>query len=82
MGFKFQKRIKLGKNIGINISKSGVTPSYRSKKGSISTKGYSIKTGISGLTYRKGFSKSKNNGCLVILMVFLILGSLTIIAQL
>ncbi|WP_408611518.1 DUF4236 domain-containing protein [Flavivirga abyssicola] len=74
MGFRFQKRIKLGKNLGVNISKSSITPSYRTKKGSISSKGYSIKTGIPGLTYRKIFSKSSRGGCLVVLMVFLMLG--------
>lgn len=41
MGFRYQKRIKLGKGFGLNISKLGIKPSYRSKKGSISTKGYS-----------------------------------------
>jgi hypothetical protein len=43
MGFRFQKRIKLGKGIGLNISKSGISPSIRTKKGSISSKGYSIR---------------------------------------
>lgn len=72
MGFRFQKRIKLGKNLGINISKSGFSPSYRTKQGSVSTKGYSIRTGIKGVTYRKTFSKAKNSGCLLVL-VFLIM---------
>jgi len=65
MGFRFNKRIKLGKGLGVYISKSGITPSYRTKRGSLSSKGYSIRTGISGLTYRKTFSKSKNSGCLL-----------------
>lgn len=63
MGFRFQKRINFGKGIGLNISKSGITPSVRTKSGSLSTKGYSIKTGISGVGYRKNFSNSKNSGC-------------------
>ena len=65
MGFRFQKRIKLGKRFGINISKSGVTPSYRGKRGSLSSKGYSIRTGIPGLNYRKAFKKSQGSGCLL-----------------
>ena len=63
MSFRFQKRIKLGKGLGINISKSGISPSYRTKKSSVSSKGYSVKTGIPGLTFRKTFSKSSKSGC-------------------
>jgi hypothetical protein len=74
MGFRFQKRIKLGKGIGFNISKSGISPSIRTKKGSISSKGYSIRTGIPGLTYRKTFSQSSKGGCLGF---FIILISIT-----
>ena len=73
MSFRFQKRIKLGKGLGINVSKSGITPSYRTKKGSVSSKGYSVRTGIPGLTYRKVFSKSSKSGCatsFLILIVF------------
>ncbi|MBV7268032.1 DUF4236 domain-containing protein [Winogradskyella luteola] len=69
MGFRFQKRIKLGKRFGINISKSGITPSYRTKKGSLSSKGYSINTGIPGLNYRKTFSKSSKSGCSIFVLI-------------
>lgn len=68
MGFRFHKRVKLGKSFGVHISKSGITPSFRSKRGSLSSKGYSIRTGIPGLTYRKTFSKAKNSGCLILFM--------------
>lgn len=71
MGFRLQKRIKLTKNLGVNISKSGITPSYRTKKGSISAKGYSVRTGISGVTYRKSFSKASKSGCMLILFLLL-----------
>ncbi len=71
MALRFNKRIKLGKGLGINVSKSGITPSYRSKRGSLSSKGYSLKTGIPGLTYRKTFSKAKNSGCLIVVFLFL-----------
>ena len=71
MGFRFQKRIKLGKSFGLNISKSGIRPSYRGKKGSISSKGLSLKTGIPGLVFRKTFTKQSKNGCFgVFLMLF------------
>ncbi len=72
MAFRFNKRIKLGKGLGINVSKSGITPSYRNKRGSLSSKGYSMKTGIPGLTYRKTFSKSKNSGCIFSFLVIAI----------
>lgn len=70
MGFRYQKRVKLGKGFGLNISKSGISPSYRTKRGSVSSKGYSVRTGIPGLTYRKTFSKSSKSGCLVTIGLF------------
>ncbi|MEC3965245.1 DUF4236 domain-containing protein [Flagellimonas halotolerans] len=81
MAFRFNKRVSLGKGIGLNISKSGITPSYRGKRGSLSSKGYSIRTGIPGLTYRKAFSKSKNSGCLVMLLVIILVASVLYIHQ-
>lgn len=69
MGIRFQKRINLGKGFGINISKSGITPSLRTKSGSISTKGFSIKTGVPGVTYQKRISSNKSSGCMVILII-------------
>jgi hypothetical protein len=79
MSFRFQKRINLGKGIGLNISKSGISPSVRTKRGSISTKGFSVNTGISGVNYRKNFSKSKNNGCLLFLVAPFIIIVLSIL---
>lgn len=73
MSLRFNKKINLGKGLGINISKSGITPSYRSKRGSLSYKGYSVRTGIPGLTHKKIFCKSKNNGCLFGLFFFILL---------
>lgn len=64
MGFRYQRRIKLTKKVGLNVSKSGVTPSIRTKYGSISPKRFSLPTGIPGLTYR-----GKNNGSLFGLIV-------------
>ena len=73
MGFRIQKRIKLGKGLGINISKSGFRPSYRTKRGSLNSKGFSVRTGIPGLTYRKSFSKSFKSGCLRFALILIIL---------
>lgn len=58
MGFRFQKRIKLGGGLGLNVSKSGISPSFRTKMGTFSKNGYSTKTGIPGIRYQ-------NSGCLV-----------------
>ena len=70
MGFRFQRRIRLGRGFGLNISKKGITPSHRNRRGSISTKGFSIRTGIPGLQFRKNFSKS---GCLVVFVTIFFL---------
>jgi hypothetical protein len=59
MGFRFQKRIKLGGGLGLNISRSGISPSLRTKMGTFSKNGYSVKTGISGVRYQ-------NSGCLLL----------------
>jgi len=59
MSFRFQKRIKLGGGLGLNISRSGISPSLRTKIGTFSKSGYSIKTGISGVRYQ-------NSGCMVL----------------
>ena len=67
MGFKFYRRIKLGKGLGLNASKSGIRASYRNKRGSINSKGYSIRTGIPGLSYGKSFGKRKSGGGMKVL---------------
>ncbi len=81
MGIRFNKRINLGKGIGINISKSGITPNVKTKMGSVSSKGYSVRTGIPGITYRKTYSKAKNSGCLLILIIFILISTLITIAS-
>ena len=65
MGFRFQKRIKLGGGLGLNVSKSGISPSLRTTQGTISSKRLSVRTGMPGISYQKNFSKSKNSGCLL-----------------
>jgi len=59
MGLRFYRRINLGRGLGLNLSKSGVSPSYRTRYGSISPRGFSIRTGIPGLSYR---GRGKNAG--------------------
>jgi hypothetical protein len=68
MAFRFQKRINLGGGAGVNLSKSGAGFSYRTKFGSFGTRGYSIRTGIPGLSYRGG--SGKNNPIAQILGLF------------
>jgi hypothetical protein len=43
MGFRFGTRINLGKGLGLNISKSGITPSLRTKVGSVIIKDFILK---------------------------------------
>lgn len=68
MGFRYQKRINLGKGVGLNVSQSGISSSYRTKHGSIGTRGFSIKTGIPGLSYRANWAKGKN-GFIIVLVI-------------
>jgi hypothetical protein len=88
MGFRFHKRVSLGGGLGLNISKSGVSPSYRTRYGSISSKGFSFRTGIAGLTYRSGFggrSRKGNAGDAILLLFvafWLVIISLLIILKL
>jgi hypothetical protein len=76
MSFRFQKRIKLGGGFGLNISKSGISPSLMTKGGTISNKGFSIRTGVSGVSYRKSFNSSKSNGCLLTVIIYFSFGVL------
>lgn len=61
MGFRIQKRIKINDKFGVNVSRSGLSPSFRGKKGSLSRRGLSLRSGIAGITYYKGFSRGKKS---------------------
>lgn len=63
MGFIFQRRLNLGQGVGFNVSKSGISPSVRTKYGSMGSKGFSLRTGIPGFYYRKRWGV-KSNGFL------------------
>ena len=65
VGLRYQKRVNLGGGAGLNVSKSGVSPSYRTKYGSIGFKGFSFRTGIPGLSFRSSFG-GKNGGAFLI----------------
>src|ERR1700694_4692336 len=69
MGFRFQRRINLGGGAGLNLSKSGISPSYRTKYGSIGPKAFSIRTGIPGLTYRGGKGRGGQGAAIVLLLM-------------
>ncbi len=59
MGLRLQRRLKLFGGFGLNFSKSGISWSFRGPDGSVGSKRYSIRTGISGLTYVGGYSKRR-----------------------
>ncbi len=66
MGFRFYKRINIGGGLGFNVSKSGISPSVRTPLGSFSSKGFSLRTGIPGLSYRSSGKKGNFLEALVI----------------
>lgn len=78
MGFRYQKRVNLGDGVGVNISKSGLSGSYRTKYGSVSSRGFSIRTGIPGLSFRSSFGKGKGNDAMVSLIIWLIVGAIIV----
>lgn len=69
MGFRFQRRIKMGKGLGLNVSRSGFSLSQHTRWGTFGTRGVSIRTGISGLSLRFG---RRSGGGLVALVVALV----------
>jgi hypothetical protein len=75
MGFRYHKRVGNSKGWGLNISGSGLSSSYRSKYGSFGSKGFSIRSGIPGLTFRSGWGSGKNKGAGA-LIVLAIMGTL------
>lgn len=67
----FRKRINLGGGLGLNVSKSGISPSLRTKYGTISNKRVSVRTGIKGVGYAKTLSKAKGSGCMLVVVLFI-----------
>src|SRR6266581_2283814 len=62
MGFGYSRRVKLFGGVGLNVSKSGVSPSIRTPFGTVSSKGVSIRTGIQGLSFRISSSPKREAG--------------------
>ncbi|WP_111266307.1 DUF4236 domain-containing protein [Marilutibacter maris] len=84
MGFRFYRRVNLGSGFGLNMSKSGVGASMRGKHGSIGSRGFSIRTGIPGLSFRQNWGKG-GQGALAFLLiaavVAVILAVLVVVAK-
>ena len=81
MGFRYQRRINLGRGMGLNISKSGVSTSLRTRYGSIGSKGFSVRTGIRGVSYRGGYRKGSDGG-LIVLLIFAAVALIPFLLQL
>lgn len=78
MGFRLQRRISLGGGWGLNASRSGGSLSHRSQHGSIGSKGFSLRTGIPGLTYSRNWGKKAGGVAAIVLAVVIAFGVLTI----
>jgi len=79
MSVRYQKRVNLGKGVGLNVSGSGISTSLRTKYGSISPRGFSFRTGIPGLSFRSISGKGKNAGAAIAVLLFIgavVLGAL------
>jgi|GEM_PF-1431899 len=72
MGLRYYRRINMGKGWGLNLSKSGLSTSFRTKWGAFGTKGYSIRTGIPGLSYRKTFTRVKQGDAATIFFLIIL----------
>lgn len=82
MGFRFQRRLRLKGGLGINLSKSGGSFSYRNKLGSVGGKGFSIRTGIPGLSFRQSWGKDTGVALLIFSLAFLAVAVLVFVIQL
>lgn len=78
MGFRYYRRINLGRGAGLNVSKSGISPSYRTRFGSIGPRGFSVRTGIPGLSYRGG--RSKGGGAAAVALIMLAIAAAALAA--
>lgn len=72
MSFRYQRRVNIGNGLGLNLSRSGVGGSYRGKWGSIGSTGFSIRTGIPGLSFRKYSRRNKNDGFILLAILLFI----------
>jgi hypothetical protein len=77
MSIRIQRRISLGSGLGLNVSKSGLSLSQRTAFGSIGTTGYSVRTGIPGVFFRKFRSRrrTRDNTFAIVMIALLIAGA-------
>ena len=81
MGFRFQRRINLGGGWGVNASGSGGSVSYRSRHGSVGTKGFSLRTGIPGLSFRQGWGKNAGAAALIFVAIIAALAMMALFVR-
>ena len=81
MGFRFQRRINLGGGWGVNASGSGGSVSYRSRHGSIGSKGFSLRTGIPGLSFRQGWGKNAGAAALIFVAIIAALAMMALFVR-
>lgn len=75
MGFQYRKRVRLGKNSWLNLSKSGVSGSFRAGPVTFNSRGRkSVRLG-NGLSYR-----SSGGGCAVMACGLLLAGAAAAVA--
>jgi hypothetical protein len=73
MGLRYQKRVGGYRGFGLNFSGSGISSSYRTKYGTIGSKGFSIRSGIPGLSFRSGYGRGKDKGATALIILGIIL---------
>ena len=77
MGFQYRKRIRLGKNSWLNVSKSGISGSQRIGPVTFNSRGRkSIRLG-NGMSYR-----TSGSGCAVMACGMLVVGALVVVLAL
>lgn len=72
MGIRYQKRFGGTKGFGLNFSGSGISSSYRTKYGTVGSKGFSIRSGIPGLSFRSSYGRGKDKGVTALIILGLI----------
>lgn len=72
MGLRFYRRLNLGRGLGVNVGLRGLSLSLRGRRGAVGTSGFSLRSGIPGLTYRGG--RRGAGGTLAAVIALLALG--------
>lgn len=80
-GIPLQRRINLGGGWGVNASGSGGSVSYRSRHGSIGTRGFSLPTGIPGLSFWQGWGKNAGAAALSFIAIMAALVMLALVVR-